>query len=53
MMSQALEDRLPPPPESKLEYTPWNPYQSEDLLGDGNGMAEREGEDEIVDLNFL
>ena len=42
MMSQALEVRLPPP-ESKLEYTPWN-SNHEDMLED---------EKEVVDLNFL
>jgi hypothetical protein len=52
-MSQALEDRLPPPPESKLGYTSWNPYQGDDLPEDEKGVAEREGIIENVDLNFL
>jgi hypothetical protein len=42
MMSRALEDRLPPP-ESKLDYTPWNGFQDDTLLEDKKG---------VVDLNF-
>ena len=54
LMSQALEDRFPPlPPESKLGYTPWNPYQSDDLLEDKKGVAKRESSNENVGLDFL
>lgn len=47
MMSQALEVRLPPP-ESKLEYTPWNSNHDEDMLEDEKEVVIRKG-----DLNFL
>jgi hypothetical protein len=49
MISQALDDRLPPS-ESKLKFTPWNTFRDEeDLLEDDK----RDGEIGFVDLNFL
>jgi hypothetical protein len=52
MMSRALDNRLPPP-ESKIEYTPWNTFKNEDWLEDEEGVDKRESENEFVDLNFL
>jgi hypothetical protein len=46
-MSQALEDRLPPP-KTKPEYTKWNPFPGEQESGEGE-----DDRGELGDLDTL
>jgi hypothetical protein len=51
-MSQALEDRLPPPKTTQPEYTEWNPLPGEQRLGEREITSEGD-ESEFGHLDTL
>jgi hypothetical protein len=50
-MSQVLEDRLPLP-ETKPEYTKWNPFPDKQVLDKG-GIISQEDEGDFENLDTL